>query len=386
MAAVYDVIIIGGGIIGLSTAYYLARRHAGKVLVLEKYRLGEGSTGLCAGGIRAQFSTEINIHFSLESLTVYERFEEEFGNDIGFKRYGYLFIATNPGELAQFRANCELQKSLGVEVTILSTSEISLRWPFLNTQDIRGGAFCKHDGYAGPYEVIQGFHRRGKELGVTYHEDSEVFEIISDRGGVHGVRTEGSVFSAGIIVNAAGPHAAIVAARAGLSIPVRPYRRQLFYTTPFNRLPMQLPLIIDYGRGWYFRREGAGLLLAGAQDRHSSFDKHTDEESLLFACENAVYRVPMLEECQIQGGWAGSYDMTPDCHAILGAAPQIKGFYYACGFSGHGFMHGPAAGMVMSELIVDGKAHTIDITPLGCDRFEKGQLIHEPMTVFKGEH
>jgi sarcosine oxidase, subunit beta len=385
MGKSYDVIIIGGGIIGLSTAYYLAKRRARKILLLEKGRIGEGSTGLCAGGIRAQFSTEINILFSLKSLDVYEHFQEEFGQDIGFKQFGYLFLATSIAELAQFRANCELQRSLGVPAELRSPEELAQRWPFLHVGDLQGGAFCPRDGYAGPYEVVQGFYRRGKDLGVEYHEQSEVLEIVTDRGKIQGVRTEGAFFPAGIVVNAGGPYAAIVAERAGLRIPVKPYRRQLFYTAAFDGLPMDLPLVVDYQRGWYFRREGAGLLLAGTQDRHSSFDRTTDEASMLFACENAVYRVPLLESCQIQGGWAGSYDITPDCHAILGAAPELGNFYYACGFSGHGFMHGPAAGSVMSELIVEGKAHSIDITALGPDRFEKGQLIHEPMTVFKGE-
>ncbi len=385
MRKAYDIVIIGGGIIGLSTAWYLAEAGAGTILVLEKDRLGEGSTGRCAGGIRLQFSTEINILFSLNSMAVYEQFEQEFGKDIGFKRHGYLFLATEKEEMEQLERNHTLQNSHGVPSELMDQSELSERWPFLNVSDLRGGAFCSRDGYAGPYEAVQGFYHRGRDRGVDYLEDAEVTAIETDKGRVTTVRTMDHSFASGAVIVASGAYSAKVAALAGVEIPVKPYRRQLFFTAPFTALPSAFPLTIDYHSGWYFRREGVGLLLAGSQDRHSSFDTHTDYDAICFSAEHGVHRVPVIEGCEIQGGWGGSYDITPDCHAILGASEELQGLYLACGFSGHGFMHAPAAGKVVAEIITHGHSETIDASALNPGRFRRGELIDEPMTVFKRE-
>lgn len=381
--SMYDMIIIGGGVIGLSIAYHLSKSGNAKILVLEKDRLGEGSTGRCAGGIRLQFATDINIKFSLSSLKFYEAFHEELGIDIGFKQHGYVFLATTPQEMEQFRANHALQLRHQIPVELMTPEQIEEEWPFLNVDDLAGGNYCSRDGYAGPYEVVQGFYRRGRERGVEYREGEEVVRIDIDHGHVAGLHTTKEHYAAGTIIDAAGPYSGLVAALAGVQIPVKPYRRQLFYTAPFARVPDRLPLIVDYHRGWYFRREGAGLLLAGSQDRHSSFDTHTDYEAMCFAGEHALHRVPITSECAVQGGWGGSYDMTPDCHAVMGEAEEPGGFYLACGFSGHGFMHAPAAGELMAELLLTGRARSLDIEALSPDRFRKGKLLHEPMTVFK---
>jgi len=385
MQRAYDIVIIGGGIIGLSTAWYLAEAGAGTILVIEKDRLGEGSTGRCAGGIRLQFSTEINILFSLKSMPVYETFLQEFGRDIGFKRHGYLFLAQEREEMEQLEHNHSLQRGHGIPVDLLGPSELEKEWPFLNVSDLQGGTFCASDGYAGPYEAVQGFYSRGRDVGVQYLEGAQVIGIDTDNGRVKAVRTNERSFAAGAVIVAAGAYSAGVAALAGVEIPVKPYRRQLFFTAPFTALPSVFPLIIDYHCGWYFRREGAGVLLAGSQDRHSSFDTHTDFDAVCFSAEHGVHRVPLLEGCEIQGGWGGSYDITPDCHAILGAAEELQGLYLACGFSGHGFMHAPAAGRVMAEIIMRGRPETIDASALSPGRFRRGELIDEPMTVFKKE-
>ena len=383
MATAYDIIIIGGGVIGLSTACYLASSMKSRILVLEKDRLGEGSTGRCAGGIRLQFATEINIRFSLISHRIYEHFRDEFGVDIGFKQYGYSFLATTDDELKLFENNCRLQQRFSIPVELLSREELKKEWPFLHVDDLAGGTFCPRDGYAGPNEVVQGFYRKGKEKGVHYHENEEALQLESDADGITGVRTAKEWYPCRTVINAAGPYASVVAGMAGLELPVKPYRRQLFFTTPFSALPDRLPLTVDFHRGWYFRREGAGLLLSGTQDRHSSFDMHTDYEGKCFASEHALHRVPVTAECEIQGGWGGLYDISPDCHAIIGPMEALRGLYFCCGFSGHGFMHAPAAGMVMAELVSGRRAHTIDIDPLSPDRFRRGALLIEPMTVFK---
>jgi sarcosine oxidase subunit beta len=379
----YDIVLIGGGAVGLSSAYHLARRGAGRVLVLERNRLGEGSTGKCAGGIRLQFATAVNIQFSLDSLKVFENFHDQFGRDIAFRQSGYVYLASTDEEMAQLEKSCALQAELGVPVRLLSAREIGERWPFLNTADVAGGSLCERDGYAGPYEVMEGYISACRSLGVDLAENEEALGIETAGGSVKGIVTSRRFIKAPLVVNAAGAWGRSVGAMAGVEVPVEPFRRQVFSTAPFDGVPDALPLIVDHHRAWYFRREGAGLLLAGAQDRRSSFDSHTDYEGMCFAAENAVHRVPSFSECRIQGGWAGSYEITPDCHGIIGAAEAPQGFYIACGFSGHGFMHSPAAGRTLAELVLHGRSTDIDITPLSLRRFREGKLNFEPMTAFR---
>ena len=383
MEQVADVVIIGGGVIGLSIAYHLGQRKVGKIVLLEKGQLGEGSTSRCVGGIRTQFSTEINILFSLESMKTFDHFEEEFGVNPEFKRIGYLFLATTDQDVKVFQQNLILQKQFGIPVEWLHPDEIRRRFPYLKMDDILGGTFSPRDGYAGPSEVLSGFAGGAKRTGVKIYEGVEAKEILVDKGKVTGVRTNGGEISSPVVVNAGGPYASLVAEMAGLRIPVKPLRRQVFVTAPFQLIDQTIPLTIDFHRGWYFRQEVDGFLLSGPLDREPSFNTNTDYEAMVEASENAIYRVPAMEKAQIARGWAGLYEISPDNHAILGKVPGLEGFILANGFSGHGFQHSPAVGKVISELILEGKAKTIDISSLSIERFERGELILEPMTAFK---
>ena len=379
-----DIVIIGGGIIGVSIAYHLALKKAGMVVLLEKGQLGEGSTSRCVGGIRAQFSTEINILFSLESIKTFERFEEEFGINPEFKRIGYLFLATTELEIGVFKTNVKLQRKYGIPVELLNPDEIKARWPYLRVDDILGGTFCPRDGYAGPSEVLSGFVSGAKRAGVRIYEGKEVFGISLSKRKVNGVKTKNEEISAPIVVNAGGPFASSIGEMAGVKIPVKPLRRQIFITAPFHLTTDQtIPLTIDFHRGWYFRQEVDGFLLSGPLDNEPSFNLNIDYEAMAETSENAMYLVPILEKARIARGWAGLYEISPDHHAILGKVPEVEGFILANGFSGHGFQHSPAVGKVISELITEGEAKTIDITSLSIERFEKGELIIEPMTAFK---
>jgi len=380
---VADVVIIGGGIIGLSIAYHLGQRKAGKIVLLEKGQLGEGSTSRCVGGIRTQFSTEINIRFSLESLKTFDHFEEEFGVNPEFRKIGYLFLATTEQEVNTFKGNVILQKRFSIPVEWLEPDEIRRRYPYLKMDDILGGTFCLWDGYAGPSEVLSGFVSAAKRAGVMIYEGREVKEIEMDQGKVTGVRTSGGEISCPVVVNAGGPYASLIGEMAGIHVPVKPLRRQIFVTAPFDLAERVVPLTIDFHRGWYFRREVDGFLLSGPLDREPSFNTNTNYEAMVEASENAIYRVSALEKARIARGWAGLYEISPDNHAILGKVPCLEGFILANGFSGHGFQHSPAVGKVISELIIEGKATTIDISSLSIDRFERGNLIFEPMTAFK---
>ena len=378
-----DVVIIGGGIVGLSIAYYLALRRAGKIVLFEKGQLGEGSTSRCVGGIRTQFSTEINIRFSLESLKTFEQFGEEFGIDPEFKRIGYLFLATTEWEIGAFRENIKLQRKFNIPVEFLSPDEIRSRWPYLRTDDILGGTFCSWDGYAGPSEVLSGFVNGAKRAGVKICEGMEIMGISLARGRIHSVKTKGEEILTPVVVNAGGPHAASIGEMADIKIPVKPLRRQIFITAAFHVTHGLIPLTIDFHRGWYFRKEGNGLLLSGPLDPEPSFSLNVDYEAMAETSENAMYRVPALEKARIARGWAGLYEISPDHHAILGKVPEVEGLILANGLSGHGFQHSPAVGKVISELITDGEARTIDISSLSIERFEKGELLLEPLTAFK---
>ena len=382
MGKTADIVIIGGGIIGVSIAYYLAQRRARGVVLLEKGMLGEGSTAKCAGGIRAQFSTEINIRFSLESFKTWDRFEELTGMDLGFKEVGYLFLAMTEEEWAIFKANADLQHRFGIPVELLSPGEIHYRWPYLKVDDLQGGTFCSWAGYAGPYEALSGFAKGSRQGGVKIYEGTEAQAILKEGSKIVAVRTSrGDIFSP-IVVNAAGPYAGEVGKMAGIEVPVQPYRRQLFFTAPFPWISDPIPLVIDFHRGWYFRREGPGLLLSGPKDPFPSFNTNVDYEAMVEVAENSIYRVPLLEKAQINRGWAGSYEISPDNHAILGETPEVKGLFLANGFSGHGFQHSPAVGQVMADLIL-GESPFMDISCLSIERFRKGQLIREPLTAFK---
>ena len=378
-----EVVIVGGGVIGVSIAYHLAMRKAGRVLLLEKGQLGEGSTSRCVGGIRTQFSTEINLLFSLESLKTFGQFQDEFGVDPEFRRIGYLFLATSPVEMQVFKENFRLQRKFDIPVELLNGDEIERRWPYLRTDDIVGGTFCPWDGHAGPSEVLVGFAAAARRAGVKIHEGVEAVGIEVNGGKIESVTTKEGEISTRVVVNAAGPHAAQIGEMAGVDVPVKPLRRQIFVTAPFRLTEQAIPLTIDFHRGWYFRREVDGFLLSGPLDPESSFNLNVDYEAMAEAVGDAIYRVPALEEARIARGWAGLYEISPDNHAILGRVPEVEGFILANGFSGHGFQHSPAVGKVIAELIVDGEAKTIDISSLFIERFLKGEMIQESMTAFR---
>ncbi|RPJ33852.1 MAG: FAD-binding oxidoreductase, partial [Deltaproteobacteria bacterium] len=239
-----EIIIIGGGIIGTSLAYHLGQKGAKNVVLLEKGMLGEGSTAKCVGGIRFQFSTEINILFSLESAKTWQHFEELTEVDLGFKKVGYLFLATTPEEWEIFQANSKLQKAHGIPVEMLPPQEILYRWPYLRVDDLQGGTFCPWEGYAGPYEALTGYAKGARKKGVRIYENTEVQQIFVEKGKITGVATPKGNISAPIVINAAGPFAEEVGKMAGAEIPVKPYRRQIFFTAAFPWIQDPIPLII----------------------------------------------------------------------------------------------------------------------------------------------
>lgn len=366
-----EVAIIGGGIMGVSTAYHLAKRGLSDVAILEKDLLAQASTGLSVGGIRQQFSHPANIRLSQESVKVFERFEQEFGVDIRFRQVGYLFLAQKQETWNEFLANVETQKHLGVPVETLTPQEIKRRWPYLNVSDLKGGTFGPEDGYADPFQVAMGFANSSRRLGVRIEEKTEVIGIKIKGGKVQGVETtKGPVFSP-VVVNAAGPWAGDVARMAGLDLPVKPYRRQVFVTKAFDDIPKPVPMVIDQDVTFYFRGEDPGVLMGMSdRDEPSSFNLNVDRNFMERVIEAAVHRAPVLDKAEILKGWAGLYEVTPDDNPIIGEVAGLEGFFCAIGFSGHGFQQGPAVGLLLSQLILDGRTE-FDLKPFAHDRFGK---------------
>lgn len=373
-----EIIIIGGGVMGASTAYHLAARGVRNILLLEKEDFfGQGATGRCAGGVRYQFSTEINIRLSLESLPMLDRFKEETGQEIDFRKCGYLFVLTKPADVDCFRRNVQLQRRLGVQTEWLDGDEVRRRLPLMRFEDALAGTFHAGDGLVDPNSVVMGYIGAAQRLGVQALTGVEVTGIRVEAGKARGVETVHGPVAAPRVVNAAGPWAGLVGAMAGVRIPITPLRRQMLTTTPLPEIPPDFPFVIDFAQSLYFHREGEGLLVGMSNpDEKPGFDQNVDRQFELVNLEAAAARLPLLEKAGLASHWAGLYEVTPDAHPIFGRTP-VEGFFVVAGFSGHGFMHGPVAGKLMAEILLDGKPSTVDVSALDLARFEEGRLIQE---------
>jgi sarcosine oxidase subunit beta len=372
-----DVVIVGGGIIGASIAYHLTKKGVRDVIVLERERLGAGSTGKNAGGIRLQFSSEINVKLSQRSLPHIERFAEEIGTDPHFHQVGYLFLITEDRDVAAFDRSLEMWSRLGVPARRVTAAEAKTLFAHARTDDVRFGTFCPKDGYADPSSMLNGYAARAREAGVTFQEGAEVVAIACANSHATGVRTRDDEIAAGTIVNAAGPWAAQVAKLVGVDLPIQPLRRHIFVTEAVPGLDEDFPLTIEFATGLYAHRESGGVLLGMADPNEKpAFDDSVNWDFVPTVVERALARFPMLERTSIKSGWAGLYEDTPDKHPILGKVDGVEGFISAAGFSGHGIMHAPATGELIAELIVDGRT-SLDIRVLSASRFRTGELVRE---------
>jgi len=377
-----EVVIIGAGIVGSSIAYHLTAAGCRNVLVLERESAtGKGSTGKSMGGVRAQFSTPVSIQMSLYSIPFYASFEERLGYPCDYRPQGYLFCATSERHLAYLRANYEKQVQLGLKTArLVEGSEIRERFPLLRVDDIVGGSFCSTDGFVDPYSAMNGFMAWAGDHGATLWKNTAVTGIITDERGIAGLETARGSVSTRKVVNCCGAWAAEVAKMAGIDLPVTPLRRMLVPSEPFDQFPHTAPMIIDMSNGFHFRSESRGFLLAWNDPEETpgfktEFEPAFVEKILIRAAD----RVPVFADLPVnpKRAWAGLYEMTPDHHPILGEAPGVPGFFLANGFSGHGVMHAPATGKILSDLILTGTTDLIDASLLGLARFSEGRLIHE---------
>jgi sarcosine oxidase subunit beta len=373
-----DAIIIGGGVMGASTAYHLASRGQRNIILLEKEEyFGTGATGRCAGGIRYQFGTEVNVRLSLLSLPMLDRFHDEIGQDISLRKMGYLFLLTLPEEVQIFKHNVEMQNRLGAQTQWLSGEEIRKMVPIMRLDDVLAGSFNPMDGLVDPNSVVMGYIGAAQRLGVKTLTSSPVVSISTQSGKVTTVETPSELFYAPVIVDATGPWSGQTGAMVDLPVPVTPIRRQWLTTSAIPELPPDFPFVIDFARSLYFHTEGPGLLTGMSNPNQASgYDQNIDPDWELVHMEAAIDRLPLLEHVGLASRLAGLYEVTPDAHPIFGKTP-IDGYYIVTGFSGHGFMHGPIAGKLMAEIILDGQASSMDISMLDYARFTEGRLIHE---------
>lgn len=380
-----DIVIIGGGCMGTSVAYHLARREVKDVVLIEREQmLGTGSTGRNAGGVRHQFSTEANVKLSIESIRILENFREEVGQEIDFHQDGYLFLLSRERDLETFCDRAEMQHRLGIEVDLLSAQEAQKLVPGLGIEGIIGATFCARDGIADPNGVTMGFAKAAQKSGVEIIRETEVTGITIESGRVRSVETNHGSIATRAVVNAAGPYAGNIGHLAGLDIPVLPLRRHIFITEPIidsessREVPSSRIMVIDFETTFYFHREGAGILFGmGDPEEISSFDMSVKWEFLEKVSQVAIRRLPRLAEAGIAHAWAGLYEMTPDAMPIIGAANEPEGFFMINGFSGHGFQHSPAAGRILADLIIDGTARDFDPEPFSFERFKLNKMATE---------
>lgn len=365
-----EIAVVGAGIVGASCAYYLSLRGV-RVRVFEQAGIpASGSTARSAAGIRHQFSHPENVRMSLYSASVFSDFTRLTSHHAGYRKVGYLFLLPRY-EFETWKQQRDMQRELGARVELLSLSALRHKFAFIDTQGLWGASYGPDDGIVDPHGITTGFLSVARKHGAILHLSTEVLQLDWHHGCWH-LDTNQGVYRADGIVNAAGPFAAELAKRAACQIPVAPYRRNVYLTAPVENFPHPSPLIIDTASGLYLRSEGKRFLLGLSNpEEPSSTSLAVDWDWLESTLEPALRRFPFLSDATLDRDacWAGLYAITPDHHPILGRMPGLESFFNACGFSGHGVQHAPATGLILSEEILDGEAHSFDISAYRYQRF-----------------
>jgi sarcosine oxidase subunit beta len=376
------IVVVGGGVVGLSIAFHLAARGYRDVTLLERRTLGSGTTAKGNGGVRQQFATEINIALSRRAVDYFEHFAERVGEPVTYRQHGYLFLLDRAEQLEEFRATASRQRAAGVPVQILEPAGIRDVMPYVQIDGLVGASFCPTDGSVVAADVVRAFANQARAHGARVLEEMPALAIERDRdGAIAGVQTPSGRLEAEIVVNAAGPWAAEIGRLAGVELPIEPHRRQAVLIEDLDWLTPDLPFTVDLSAGAYVQPRPGGAVIGG-NDRKTpvGFDE-TVNWSIVPPLQAALaHRIPAMAGVAVQRGWAGVRDMTADEHAIVGPVAATPGFWVAAGFSGHGFMHAPAIGDLLSQWLLDG-APALDLTPLRLERFAEGAATTE-RTVF----
>ena len=375
-----SVVIIGGGIIGCSIAYNLAKMGCKNIVLLEKNSLASGATGRCGAGIRQQFGTEMNCILARESIKIFENLSQELDYDIELNQGGYLMLAYTEKEVNQFKKNVALEQSLDIDARSITVKEAKEIAPPLNTEGLLAATFCPSDGHANPFKTNFAYAEAAQKLGVKIYNFSEVRGIKTENNRIVSVSTDKGEVQTPIVINAAGGYSGEIGKMAGVDLPVYSQRHQILITEPVD--PLFRPMLMSFSRNFYCQQTPHGSIIMGLGDPDEP-KGHDIGSSWQFAREMAQKMttvVPLLKEVSMVRQWSGLYNMSPDSQPILGEHPQVGGFYMAIGFSGHGFMLAPIVSRLIAELILKGRT-SIPIDKLDIERFERGELIIEPSVV-----
>jgi sarcosine oxidase subunit beta len=377
-----DIVVIGGGVVGCSTAYNLAKLGAGKVVVLEKNYLASGSTGRCGAGMRMQWGTETNCLLSRESVKMLSHLPEllDVNVDIEFTQNGYLMPAYSKKMAEQFKQNLLLQNSLEIPARWLSPEESLEIVPFLNTQGMFGATYCAEDGHCNPFKVTEAYAQAARKLNVEIYTDTEVKGIVTKNGKVISVRTNQGDIQTDTVVNAAGGYAKTVGRMVDIELPIFPERHEILVTEPVE--PTMGPMVMSFYHNLYCQQSphGSFIMGIGHPNEPESYNIKSSWQFLRDMAERLVEILPPLAGLNIVRQWAGLYDMCPDRTPILGNSPSLSRFFTAAGFSGHGFMISPITGQLMAEMVM-GKPTAFPIQMFDAGRFERGELFVEPSVV-----
>jgi sarcosine oxidase subunit beta len=376
-----SVVIVGGGIVGCSTAFNLAKRGMKDIVLIERRFLASGATGRCGAGIRQQWGTYQNCLLARESMRIFEHFKDvlETDIDIELKQKGYLLLAYSEKEMEQFRKNVEIQHLLGIPSRIITSEEARTIVPFLNTDKMKGGAFCGTDGHANPFLATKAYAEAAERLGVTIYTDTEVEGITVENERIKGVRTHRGYIETEKVVNAAGGWSGKVGEMAGIQLPVYPERHEILVTEPVN--PVLDPMVMSFSYNIYCQQtpHGSFIMGYGPKEEPRSYNMNASWQFLETMVQKAAWLLPPLKNIRIVRQWAGLYNMSVDRQPIVCESETIKGFYMGIGFSGHGFMIAPAVGTLLADIITGSPLSWDVILDLG--RFVRNEIIAEPSVV-----
>ncbi|KFF60536.1 sarcosine oxidase subunit beta [Cryobacterium sp. MLB-32] len=372
-----DVVIIGGGIMGTSIAFHLAEAGVKNIVLIERSDLGTGSSAKPLGGVRATFSDAGNVILGKRSLTAYEGFAERFGTDIGLQQVGYLFLCRSAGEVADCERSTVIQNDHGSNSRMISPAEARAHNPFISEEALLGASFSPRDGFADPSRVVEAYAEAAIRLGVTILSHTEVLNVERTGDRIDAVETNRGIIVTGAVICCAGAWSRAIGDMAGVSLPVTPVRRQIGMTRQLAEPLPTVPFTLDLSTTLYFHNYRNGLLLGISNtEQEPGFDRDFSYEWLPEFNAAARLCAPELVNPDLEFGWAGLYENTPDHNALIGASDEVPGFFYATGFSGHGFLQGPAVGELMRDIYL-GQESFMDPTAFSADRFSLAQQLHE---------
>ena len=375
-----DVVVIGGGVMGTSIAFNLARRRAGRVVLLEKNTVCSGTSAKSSAIVRTHYTTRPTAVMALLARGIFERWADEVGGESGFVRTGMLFIGP-PDSRERVERTLRMNQEVGIEASLIGPDEVGAISPHLRVPEGAAVVWEPRSGYGSPHEVASSFARRFTELGGQLRQSTPVIGIDTRGGRVHGVRTLQGEIAAGHVVIAAGPWAGPVGRLAGLDLPVTPSRESIVTLRPtFDWSPVH-PVTGDLSNEVYLRPETGGLILVGntrdtlAPGDPDAYEDRPPADDVTEIVTRLTHLMPGAASAHITGGWSGMYEVSPDWNPIMGTARDVAGLHYAVGFSGHGFKLSPIVGLLMAEQVLDGRARTVDITPYRLERFREGQAL-----------